>query len=145
MTAGIRDLVAAERRRQRGSLRLAILCACVATSAAVLLLGVSGWFITAAAFAGAVGGTAVYGFNYMLPSAGIRLLAILRTGARYGERLIGHRAMLDALASIRPQLFRALAAGPVAQALALRRGEATARLVQDVAALETFFIRRSRP
>lgn len=145
MSRGIRDLVAAERRRLRRGLLATILCACVATSSAVLLLGLSGWFITAAAFAGATGGAAAYAFNYMLPSAAIRLLAILRTGARYGERLVGHHLMLDALATIRPLLFRAIATGPVQTSLALRRGDTTSRLVQDVAALETLFIRLPAP
>jgi ATP-binding cassette subfamily C protein CydC len=81
----------------------------------------------------------------LLPSAGIRLLAILRTAFRYLERLSGHAAALKALAAIRPTLYASLAAAPPAQALALSRGEASARLVQDVDAVETRLIRLSAP
>ena len=138
-------LIAAERHRQRPRLRRAALLAALVAAASVLLLGLSGWFITAAAYAGAAGILAAHAFNYMLPSAGIRLLAIVRTGARYGERLASHDAAFAALARIRPALFRAVAASPVARALSLTTGEATARMVQDVDAVEARFVRLSAP
>jgi ATP-binding cassette subfamily C protein CydC len=81
----------------------------------------------------------------MVPSATIRLLAILRTGARYIERVSGHEAALKALARLRPQLFDALASAPPSRALALASGEASARLVQDVDAVQTLFVRLSAP
>ncbi len=142
MTA-IDTLLANERRRQRRGLWRASGFAAVVAIASVVLLGLSGWFITAAAMAGLAGTTAAYAFNYMLPSAGIRLLAILRTAGRYGERLASHEAAFGALARIRPALFLGLARGPVAQALALTPGEATARIVQDVSAVEAQFVRLS--
>ncbi len=111
----------------------------------MLLLGLSGWFLTGAAIAGLAGLAAAQAFNVLLPSAGIRLLAILRTAFRYLERLSGHAAALKALAAIRPALYASLAAAPPAQALALSRGEASARLVQDVDAVETRLIRLSAP
>ncbi len=142
MTA-IDMLLANERRRQRRGLWRASGFAAVVAIASVVLLGLSGWFITAAAMAGLAGTTAAYAFNYMLPSAGIRLLAILRTAGRYGERLASHEAAFGALARIRPALFLGLARGPVAQALTLTPGEATARIVQDVSAVEAQFVRLS--
>ncbi|AHE54217.1 amino acid ABC transporter ATP-binding/permease protein [Sphingomonas sanxanigenens] len=138
-------LLAAERRREARRLAQAALCAALVAAASVVLLGLSGWFITAAAVAGAAGQAVAQTFNYMLPSAGIRLLAIVRTGARYGERLASHDAALGALARLRPALFRAIAASPVAGALALGRGDATARLIGDVDAIELRFVRRSGP
>ncbi|RZJ29187.1 MAG: ATP-binding cassette domain-containing protein, partial [Brevundimonas sp.] len=74
-----------------------------------------------------------------------RLLAILRTGARYIERVAGHDAALKALARLRPQLFDALASGPITRALGLSSGELSARLVQDIDAVQTVFVRRSAP
>ncbi len=145
MTVSLQGLVAEQRRRQGTALRLSALSAALLALCAVLLMGLSGWFIAAAAAAGAGGKAAVLAFNYMLPSAGIRLLAILRTGARYGERLTGHAAALNALAEIRPALYRALARGRPESALALSSGEASARLVQDVDAVETLFVRLSAP
>lgn len=139
------QLIARERRAQRRRLRQAALFAALVAAASVLLLGLSGWFITAAALAGASGIAAAQAFNYMLPSAGIRLLAIVRTGARYGERLASHAAAFGALAHVRPALFAAIAAAPADRALALGTGEATARLIGDVDAIETRFVRLSGP
>jgi ATP-binding cassette subfamily C protein CydC len=138
-------LIRQQRRRHADGLRLAAASAAIVGAATVLLLGLSGWFLTGAAIAGLGGLAAAQAFNVLLPSAGIRLLAILRTAFRYLERLSGHAAALKALAAIRPTLFAALAAAPPAQALALSRGEASARLVQDIDAVETRFIRLSAP
>jgi ATP-binding cassette subfamily C protein CydC len=143
MSTTIRHLIATERRRQRGRLLVAGGCAAAGAAAAVLLLGLSGWFITGAALAGLAGPASAGAFNYLLPSAAIRLLAILRTGSRYAERLVGHDAALRALARIRPALFGALAASPPGEALAISTGEATARMVQDVDAVEARFVRLS--
>ncbi|KQS51614.1 hypothetical protein ASG20_06410 [Sphingomonas sp. Leaf198] len=136
-------LIANERRRQRRSLWRASGYAVIVAIASVVLLGLSGWFITAAALAGVAGPIAAQGFNYMLPSAGIRLLAMLRTAGRYGERLASHDAAFGALARIRPALLLGLARGPAEQALALSQGEATARIIQDVNVVEAQFVRLS--
>lgn len=141
----IRQLIAAQRQAQGARLQLAAAAAAVVSVAAVGLLGLSGWFITGAAFAGVAGLVAVQSFNYMMPSAIIRLLAILRTGARYVERVASHEAALKALARLRPQLFDAIAAGPAERALSLSSGEVSARLVQDVDAVQILFVRRSVP
>jgi ATP-binding cassette subfamily C protein CydC len=138
-------LIRAQRKRHADGLRLAAVSAAVVGAASVLLLGLSGWFLTGAAIAGLTSLAAAQAFNVLLPSAGIRLLAILRTAFRYLERLSSHAAALKALAAIRPALFAALAAAPPAQALALSRGEASARLVQDIDAVETRFVRLSAP
>jgi ATP-binding cassette subfamily C protein CydC len=132
-------------RARRGDLLMAALGAAGATAAATWLLGLSGWFMAGAALAGAGGPAVLQAFNYLLPSTALRGLAIIRTGGRYGERLWGHRAALKALAALRPALFAGLAAAPPAEALSLSSGEAAARLVQDVNALETAFVRRAAP
>ena len=141
----IRRLLNQARRRQRTDLWLAAASAGGAAAAASLLLGLSGWFLTGAAIAGAAGPAVVAAFNYLLPSAAIRFLAIARTGLRYSERLCGHAAALKALAEIRPALFAGLAAAPAARSLKLASGEATTRLVQDVDALQDVFIRAAAP
>ncbi|MCJ2188656.1 ABC transporter, partial [Novosphingobium sp. 2638] len=96
-------------RRQRRATGVAIVLAVLAAIAGVGLLAVSGWFLTGAAIAGAAGAVAARGFNYLLPSAGIRAFAITRTLGRYGERLFSHRAAFFALADVRPALFARLA------------------------------------
>lgn len=136
-------LIADQRRRQRVRLLLAAVAAAAATAAAVFLLGLSGWFITGAALAGLAGAGAA--FNVLLPSAAIRLLAILRTACRYVERVSGHEAALKALAALRPILFRNLASAPPEKALSVSSGEVSARLVQDIDAIQTLFVRLSGP
>lgn len=145
MTSPLDDLIRAQKRQRAGALRLAILSAVTVGAASTLLLGLSGWFIVASAVAGGAGLAAAHAFNVLLPSTGIRLLAILRTAARYGERLSGHAAALRALAAIRPAVFQSLAAAPASESLTLSRGEASARLVQDVDEIETRFVRLSAP
>lgn len=120
--------------------RIAGLLAAAATCAAVLLLGLSGWFITGAALAGLGGMLAAQGFNYLVPSAMIRLLAIVRTTARYGERLYGHRAALMALAAVRTRLFDRILS--VRDVRAVSAGDAVTRLVQDIGALEDSLVRK---
>ncbi|MES2032869.1 MAG: ATP-binding cassette domain-containing protein [Pseudomonadota bacterium] len=124
---------------------MAALSGAVAAAASVVLLALSGWFITGAALAGVAGVAAAQAFNYLLPAAAIRLLAILRTAFRYLERISGHAAALQALANIRPRLFASIAAAPPHQALALSGGEASARMVQDIDAIESLFVRLSNP
>ncbi|WP_158801539.1 ATP-binding cassette domain-containing protein [Acidisoma sp. L85] len=143
MRASIHALIAVERRRQRGKLAIAALSAAAVTASSVLLLGLSGWFIGGAALAGLGGPAVVYAFNYMLPAVAIRLLAILRTGGRYTERILGHEAAFGALAQLRPALFRAIVAAPAVTALKLTVGDASMRMVQDVDAVEARFVRLS--
>ena len=138
-------MIAGQVRAQSGLLWAAALAGALVAAASVGLLGLSGWFIVGSAIAGAGGLMAVQAFNYLLPSACIRLLAIVRTAARYGERVTGHEAALNALASLRPSLFDALAAAPPECSMALSSGETSARLVQDVDAVQTLFVRLSSP
>jgi ATP-binding cassette subfamily C protein CydC len=143
MSGTLARLIRAEARRQRALLARAAACAMLVGLASVMLLGLSGWFITAAALAGAAGPLAAQAFNYMLPSAAIRLLAIVRTGARYEERITSHAAGLRALARLRPMLFQAVAAMPAAKGLRFHLGDLSARMTQDVGVMEARFVRRS--
>ncbi|MDE8654049.1 amino acid ABC transporter ATP-binding/permease protein [Novosphingobium album (ex Liu et al. 2023)] len=130
----------------RRLLRLAALSASTAALSAILLLGISGWFLTAAAAAGTAGVLAVQAFNYLIPSAAIRLLAILRTVTRYGERILSHRAALMAMADLRGRLFARLAAQDTRVAPNLSAGDASGRLIGDIDALEDLIVRQpTRP
>lgn len=125
----------------RRRLFAASLCAALATIAAIGLLGISGWFLTGAALAGMAGTAAIGAFNYLIPSALIRLLAIVRTLARYGERLLSHKVALEGMADLRGALFDRLAAQDSRHAPDTSPGEANNRLIDDVAALEDLVIR----
>lgn len=127
---------------QRPALRAGIAAAIVAALAAVVLMGVSGWFLTGAALAGAAGPAAARGFNYLVPSALIRLTAILRTGGRYLERLFSHRAALRALAGLRADLVALLVAQDPRRSGRSGAGDLAARLTADVDALENSVVRQ---
>lgn len=104
------------------------------------LLGLSGWFITATALAGLVPATALV-FDVFMPSAGIRLLAVGRTGARYAERLVTHDATLAVLAALRQRLFLSWARPQAARLLLQRPARLLQRLTSDVDALDNLYLR----
>ncbi|WP_276964823.1 thiol reductant ABC exporter subunit CydC [Metallibacterium scheffleri] len=104
--------------------------------AALGLMAVSGWFIAAMALAG-LSGAAI---NYFSPAAAIRAFAILRSGGRYGDRLVTHEATLRGLSGLRAWLFRRLIPLAPARLSALRSGELFARLRADIDALEHFYL-----
>ncbi|MBF9034367.1 ATP-binding cassette domain-containing protein [Rhodobacterales bacterium HKCCE2091] len=107
------------------------------------LLGLSGWFITATGLGGLAGiGIA---FDVFRPSAGVRFLALGRTAARYGERLLTHDATLRALAALRVALFRGQAGRDGRVLLRLRGGGALTRIVSDVDALDGLVLRLLLP
>ncbi len=124
-----------------GWIALSVLAAVVAALAGAGLMAVSGGFIAAMAVAGAAG----HEMNYYTPSALVRLFAILRTGARYGERVLGHEATLRIVAEARAWLFARLAPLAPGGLDDLRSGEALARLKTDVDKLETAFLRVAAP
>ena len=129
----------------RPETRLRLAVAAVASALAgvsgVLLLAVAAWFLTGAAIVGAAGPAAAMAFNYLLPSALIRLLAITRTVGRYGERYLSHRAALLAMAELRSGLFRNLAGRDHRHEALPSEGEAAARLAGDVEAVENLLVR----
>ncbi len=113
-----------ESRVSHGSLfwwRLAILLTLVALFAGILLTGVSVWFLGAVALAGA--GGAAHTFNFHIPAALIRMFAMTRTAAKYGERLVGHKAALLDQVSRRAALFSAMAAAPKVRSAGWQLGD----------------------
>lgn len=98
------------------------------------LLGLSGWFITAAAAAGLAGLGAV--FDVFRPSAMVRFLALGRAAARYGERVLTHDATLRALEILRVRVLRGLVAAPYPRMVRIRGAQALNRLTADIDALD---------
>ncbi|WP_018701349.1 amino acid ABC transporter ATP-binding/permease protein [Amorphus coralli] len=119
-----------------------------ALSVVVLLMGaallaLSGWFITATGLAGLAGiGIA---FDVFRPSAGVRFLALGRTAARYGERLLTHDATLRALAALRVTLLRRHTGADARALMGLRSESALTRIVSDVDALDGLILRLVLP
>ncbi len=110
--------------------------------AGLALLALSGWFITASALAGA---GFLLGLELFTPSAGIRAAALLRTLSRYGERVIGHEAVLRVLARLRTRSFASLSRLPVATQRRLRSGDLQNRLTNDIDTLDAIPLRITGP
>jgi ATP-binding cassette subfamily C protein CydC len=121
--------------RRRRDLLVALALSLVTLTAGVALLGLSGWFLTAAALT-----TAGAAFNLFAPSAGVRALSFVRILARYGERLAGHDATLRLLSDIRQWLFAKLFPLVPLRRAALGRADLVSRLTADVDALDTAFL-----
>ena len=122
--------------RHRGWLLLALALMLISLLAGTVLLALSGWFISASALAGL---GLLAGLNIFTPGAGIRLAAISRTLARYGERLASHAATLRLLTELRLDLFRRLLKLDAAQLDRLGRSDTLNRLTSDVDALNPLF------
>ncbi|SMF62341.1 ATP-binding cassette, subfamily C, CydC [Alteromonadaceae bacterium Bs31] len=80
-----------------------IAVAIVAATSTLALLLLSSWFIAASALAGLSAGVVL--FNYILPAAAIRLLAISRIASGYAYNYFGHADMLSRLGRIRSHLY----------------------------------------
>ncbi|RBA24216.1 thiol reductant ABC exporter subunit CydC [Herminiimonas fonticola] len=116
------------------------LLAAVTVLSGMALLGLSGWFITATAIAG-LNVSLAFMFDVFMPSAGIRLLALGRTAARYGERLVTHDATLAVLAALRERLFLGWAQPEAARRLMVRPAQLLFRLTGDIDALDSLYLR----
>ena len=114
--------------------------------ASIALLTLSGWFISASALAGLVviDGN-VLAFNFMLPAAQIRALAITRTLGRYGERLVTHEATFRVLAGIRSWFFEQLIPLTPGRLSVLRSGDLLSRMTADIDALDALYLRLLAP
>ncbi|MGR5140953.1 heme ABC transporter ATP-binding protein/permease CydC [Photobacterium sp. DNB23_23_1] len=111
--------------------------------AAMSLLTLSGWFITASAVAGLT--IARETFNYMLPGAGVRGFSIARTAGRWGERVVSHNATFKLLAGLRLFFFRKLTPLIPGRQTNLRDADLLNRLVADVDAMDHVYLRLVNP
>lgn len=129
----------------RKTWRLTAMLGCCALFCGILLGGVSAWFLGAVATAGLTAAAAT--FNFHVPAAFIRLFAIGRTAARYGERLLGHKAALADQVSHRIGLFASMAAAPSIRKAGWQLGD-EARLadyLDDVEDIEYAHLRARLP
>ena len=120
--------------RVKAALLLTLVLSLVTILAGIGLLGLSGWFLTAAALS-----TAGALFNLFVPSSGVRALSFVRIAARYGERLSGHDTTLRLLSDLRVWLFAKLfPLVPLGRRFG--RGDLVGRLLADIEALDTLFL-----
>lgn len=79
------------------------------TAAFVALPAISGWFLAMCTVAFITASTT---FSYLIPSAIIRLMTLLRTATRYFERLENHKTTLEAQQRLQLKIFRAVSKFP---------------------------------
>lgn len=126
-------------RNWRG-LALAMALALATLLAGAALLGLSGWFIVGTALAGSLAA-----FNVFTPSAGIRTLTLVRTAARWGERMASHDATFRILARLRGWFFARMAALLPVQRGFEKGGDLLNRVTADIDALDGMYLRSVTP
>ncbi len=138
-----------ERRSGRRRVRLisplavfGLALAAVAELSAVGLVGLSGWFVTASAVAGA---TLFSTFSYVAPSGGVRSFALARIAANYGQRLVLHTVALRHLSAIRTGFFTSLAGAPAGRSRSVRAGDLLDRSMVDTETESMVLIRGVAP
>ena len=130
-------------RRHLGRMAIGALLGALTLVGSIGLLALSGWFITATALAGLAGAGVV--FDMFRPGAGVRFFALLRTVARYGERLATHDATLRLLAELRGWLFRRLIPKAGISLGRLTGGDLLNRLTADIESLDTLYLKLLTP
>jgi ATP-binding cassette subfamily C protein CydC len=129
-------------KRHKWLLSLGVILAIVTLLASIGLITLSGWFLSASA---AVGFAGAYTFNYMLPAAGVRGAAIVRTAGRYFERLVSHDATFRVLQHLRVFTFSKLMPLSPAGLARFRQGDLLNRVVADVDTLDHLYLRVISP
>ncbi|MGE0971206.1 heme ABC transporter ATP-binding protein/permease CydC [Klebsiella sp. WOUb02] len=129
-------------KRHLWLLMLGVVLAIVTLLASIGLLTLSGWFLSASSVVGVAG---IYSFNYMLPAAGVRGAAIIRTAGRYFERLVSHDATFRVLQHLRVFTFSKLLPLSPAGLARFRQGELLNRIVADVDTLDHLYLRVISP
>lgn len=115
-------------RRARSLAAGGLVLAVAAELSSAGLLGLSGWFISACAVAGAA---TFSSFSCIAPSGGVRAFAMARVTGNYSKRLVLHAAALRRIATARAGLFGRAAATERAQEDHLWSGELLDRSMAD--------------
>ncbi|MEU6978411.1 thiol reductant ABC exporter subunit CydD [Streptomyces sp. NPDC046371] len=118
----------------RGRMALALLLGSLALGSAVGLMAVSGWLISRASEQPPV-------LYLMVAVTATRAFGIGRAVFRYAERIVSHDAVLRMLADLRVAVYRRLERIAPAGLRRTRGGDLLARLVQDVDALQDYWLR----
>ncbi len=116
----------------------------LAMISAIGLLALSGWFISAAAYAGLTLATAQL-FNFFHPGIGVRLFAIGRTLARYAERIVTHDVTFRILQSLRGWFYSHLEPLAPARLMMFRSADVLNRIMADIDALDNLYLRVLSP
>lgn len=123
----------------RRELLIGILLSLTLAVSSIALLTLSGWFISAAAFAGLATVSAA-AFNYFIPAALIRLLAFIRILSRYADRVINHDFTFRILSTLRVWFYKKLIPLAPARLLSHRSGDLLNRIVNDIDTLDHLYL-----
>lgn len=125
-----------------------LIAACLGIMTALSVIGLlmtSGWFISAAAMAGMVA-LGSHSFNYLVPAAIIRVMAMVRTAGRYGEMMVSHHAVFGLLQRLRVRFFTQFARLPLANlSSTLQSTHVMHRLTHDIEVLNELPLRVVSP
>lgn len=125
-----------------------LIAACLGIMTALSVIGLlmtSGWFISAAAMAGMLA-LGSHSFNYLVPAAIIRVMAMVRTAGRYGEMMVSHHAVFGLLRRLRVRFFNQFARLPLANlSSTLQSTHAMHRLTHDIEVLNELPLRVVSP
>ncbi|MCK6157244.1 ATP-binding cassette domain-containing protein [Moraxella osloensis] len=125
-----------------------LIAACLGIMTALSVIGLlmtSGWFISAAAMAGMLA-LGSHSFNYLVPAAIIRVMAMVRTAGRYGEMMVSHHAVFGLLRRLRVRFFNQFARLPLANlSTTLQSTHAMHRLTHDIEVLNELPLRVVSP
>lgn len=128
----------------RWQLLLGLLLSVLLAAASIALLSLSGWFISAAGFAGLSVVTAT-AFNYFIPAGTIRLLAFIRILSRYGERVINHDFTFRILTELRIWFYKSLIPLAPTYLMEQRSGNLLNKMINDIDALDHLYLRFLSP
>lgn len=122
---------------------LGMLLALVTLSTSIGLLTLSGWFLSASALTGLT--AAREAFNYTLPGVIIRVLTLVRTASRWGERVISHSVTFTVLSDLRISFFDQLSLLIPSRNFSLRNADILNRMVWDIDAMDHIYLRLVSP
>jgi ATP-binding cassette subfamily C protein CydC len=107
--------------------------AILAAAASAALMGLAGWLIVRSAQTGL---SVTSTFSWIFPAAGVEALAVVRTAARYGERLTTHGATLQVLARLRARVFASATRMAPRQLRRFHSGDLLDRVQADIDSLD---------
>ncbi|MCG7598586.1 thiol reductant ABC exporter subunit CydC [Halomonas sp. McH1-25] len=132
--------------RRRRRLWLGGLLILLTVAAAIGLLALSGWFITATAVTGLMLAAGIQAtLDIYRPGAGIRFFAVGRSVVRYVERVYNHETVLRLLADLRAGMFTVMTRLDERVVGQLRASEWLNRLTADIDALDSLYLRLLAP
>lgn len=113
---------------------IAVICGFIAGISSVGLFAASGYLISKSAL------TPPF-YTLIVLTSTVKLLGLVKAGAKYGERLYSHRATFTILSNLRVAFFEKLTPLVPNVFQKYRSGDLLARVVGDVESLQNFFLR----